>query len=496
MLSDVKITIVVDNRIRIAQSQLTPELEAELKSLFKHENHQREYKRKLGFSVAKEPEHFATWERQGGALTFPRGGMTRIRDVLHKRGYSLTFEDRRVLGEKATPMSHNVALRDYQLAALDAALKTENCILRAPTGSGKTSIAMAMAAELSHRGIRTLVVVSTAALKTQWVTRAKRELGLLDSEIGSIGGGEYRLESLTVAMQQTLARRTDDPELLNHFGAIICDEVQLFAAPTFIKAIDPFPSRYRIGVSADHRRKDQKEFLIHDVFGQVAMAVSQQDLIAKGHVLDVEIRVIPTDFAAGWYGVPVDHKGRRTGRVLDVNKLYEEMRENPGREEQIMKVISDEVDEGNQVLVMSHRVEHCRQIDRQCIQRGIQSGLMLGCDENREQFDETRGGIVAGKIRVASGTYQAIGYGIDLPSAGVVVCATPLASNRQVFNQARGRACRPSPGKKARLYYIWDRHVVGMQHLKNLVDWNNVVRVWNGNGWIEAKDVLKSMRAA
>ncbi len=77
------------------------------------------------------------------------------------------------------------------------------------------------------------------------------------------------VQPITIAIQKTLAAHGVDDELRSFFGAVICDEVQLFGAKTFYEVIDPWPAKYRIGVSADERRKDRKEFLIHHQFGEV-----------------------------------------------------------------------------------------------------------------------------------------------------------------------------------------------------------------------------------
>ena len=126
------------------------------------------------------------------------------------------------------------------------------------------------------------------------------------SSIGIIQGKRRSMKPLTIAMQKTLAQNPLTAEEMNYFGVVICDEVQLFAAKTFIKAVDPFPAKYRVGISADHRRKDKKEFLIHDLFGGVAAEISRNELISLGVIVDTEIRVVPTDFQAPWYGRPDD----------------------------------------------------------------------------------------------------------------------------------------------------------------------------------------------
>ena len=99
---------------------------------------------------------------------------------------------------------------------------------------------------------------------------------------------------------------------------------------------------------------------------------------------------------------------------------------------------------GARLFVMSHRVDHCRAIDARYVSCGIGSGLMLGGQDNDVEAERTLAGMDDGTRRVAVGTYQAIGTGLDVPAVEAVVCATPIAGNRQFFNQVKGRACRKS----------------------------------------------------
>jgi hypothetical protein len=361
--------------------------------------------------------------------------------------------------------------------------------------SGKTTVAFAIAGKLK---LPTLVMVSTRALFDQWVTRAQKEMGLKKKEIGIIRGSTMRLAVLTIAMQKTLSLRVPfDEDLAKFFGCFIVDEVQLAAASTFIKAIDPVHAKYRIGISADHRRKDGKEFLVLDEFGAVAHEVTRQQLIDSKHIVDTEIRVIPTEFAAPWYGMPTDDDDGEVPndeKEVDFGRLLLEMNDNEPRNDRILQAIDMGLEQGEQVLVMAHRREHCRVVDQQLVRKGIKTGFLIGGDDYRKQFVETRELFEKGKLQVAVGTFQAIGYGIDLPKAAVVVCATPIAGNRFFFNQVRGRICRLAKNKKdSWVYYLWDKQVYGLRHVRNLIKWNNKrVQVWTGEaGWVDGKTYLK-----
>jgi len=127
---------------------------------------------------------------------------------------------------------------------------------------------------------------------------------------------------------------------------------------------------------------------------------------------------------------------------------------------------------------------------------------MLGGPEDQAEYNRTLQALLSGELRSAAGTYQAIGQGIDLPSVAVGLCCSPLANSkdgRPFWTQVRGRFCRVSgsTGKVgARLYYLFDVNVYGVEPLRNLIRWNRRVVVREGAAWIEAKDWLARRKNA
>jgi hypothetical protein len=149
-------------------------------------------------------------------------------------------------------------------------------------------------------------------------------------------------------------------------------------------------------------------------------------------------------------------------------------------------------------MIFSQRREHCLWIDQQVNALGLKSGLLIGGPDYAKTFAETRQDLENGKLRVGIGTVQAIGQGLDIPKIAVAIVTTPIASNRQLFGQVRGRVCRTAKGKdKARLYYFWDRGIYGLHHVENIVRWNKQVRVL-GHGpemqWVSGRTYLDRLR--
>lgn len=495
-----RVRIVVDDRVRVDARELRDEVVERICASFTHSNPQAGKK-------AGEPERYETWRFEDGDgygpvqgemfvddgrgrwLTVPRGGMKRVRDELRAGGYSWAVEDARVWKHPAPDFpDHLRTLRPYQVRLRDAAVKRENCLLHGATGCGKTT---AFYGILAHWKRYSLVMVWTEGLLKQWRERAVEELGMHEDDVGLVQGKSEYIRPLTLAMQQTVAARfrDGDYELASKFDIVGCDEVQRMAAETCYAAVDPFRARVRLGFSADHTRKDRKDFLIRDLFGEVAEEIREEETIAAGATVDVEIYVVPTKFAAPWY------RYRQ-----DFNRLLAQMVDDEERNELALRIAKSVVDQGEQVLLFSHRVEHARKIDAALVGRGVQCGVMVGGGKQDSlAFDRTKDGLKNGSLRAAAGTYQAIAQGIDLPTVARGVCMTPIANNRQNVGQVRGRICRPADGKDfGRLYYLWDKAVYGKRPIANFVKWFRTVRVWDGSAtaWIEGTAWLRRSSAA
>lgn len=489
--------MIIDNRVRIPTEALDPEVMRELQASFEHDNPHRDTLRRMGVPHWSEPKLIVTWTREpplhttgGKWLALPRGGSARAFGILEAAGVDVEIHDARVVGNPVNLPASSRQLYPHQVRIVDAALELEQCAIRAPTGSGKTDALLALA---SRVGLPTLVCVPTRGLQQQWVERACDMMGLERRQVGVVSGGKFRLRPLTIAVQMSVAKLAAREEFRDYFGCLLMDEIHQAAAGTYFKAIDAMPARYRVGASADVRRKDRKEFLTGDLFGEVAVDVSRKDLVESGHVLDVEVRMVPTEFRAAWYGV-ADVDDESDDREIDFNRVLDEMQADGDRDMLAVGIVRDEVARGQQVLVMAHRREHVLKLASVISGLGCSTGTLLGGEESRSEFEAAIRGMRDGRVQVGVGTYKAIGTGIDLPRVGVGVAVTPIASNPMFFAQVRGRLCRTAQGKTgARLYVVLD-HEVFPRHAKNLASWNAQALVLVGGQWVQARQWLRGHR--
>lgn len=392
---------------------------------------------------------------------------------------------------EVSPDSHELQLTEVVDLSYEGVQMTYDLSVETPNNflangivvhnSGKTLMALAC---LPRLGQRSIVIVRDRNLLEQWIQRAEENLGIKPKEIGIIASGKRRVgKQLTVALQQTLYSKAFDlQEYAGMFGAVVVDEVHDAAARTVQETVDAFPARVRVGFSADHTRKDRKEFLIEDLFGNVIFEVGKDNLEKIGAVVPVVVRLVPTDFRADWYAnAPPEER--------DFTKLVTEMSTDQSRGALVRQVVQELVKaHAVPALVFTHRREYAARLaEEELPADGIPTGLLLGSAGNAEQFEESKTLLLSGVLKVAVGTFKAVGQGIDIPNVMAGVCATPIGANRQFFGQVRGRICRVVPGKRVgHLYYIWDRHVFP-ESARNLCQWNDgLVEVYNRDtkGWV------------
>jgi superfamily II DNA or RNA helicase len=498
-----KVELIVDSRIR--SSVLLPgEVLDALRKEFTHENPQRKIAEKrleslpskidwrvrasLHATIKAQPKYERTWREDVRGFSLPRGGLIRAREVLERFGYEVESIDARSEGDPSLrhDYEHLLELRPHQDPCVDAITELEQGIVRSPTGSGKTTAAIAAAARI---GLPTLIVVHTGALLEQWVRRLVVELGMKADDVGVIGDGKFKIRPITVGLQQSCARKV--AEIADVFGVVICDEVHLFAAKTFAELVDLMPARYRIGVSDSEQRKDRKEYLIYDNFGEVIATVDRKKLVADDVIFDVEIRLFRTGYDPPfWREIPDVARPNYFGQLLD------DMTINHERNTKIVELAIAEVKAGARVLAWCDRVEHCERLHADFAARDPRAGLLLGTKKRAAEFQRTILGVLEGDVRAAFGTYKAVGPSIDVPTMNRGIACTPIHNNKPFVNQVRGRLCRTSSGKDdAILYYPWDEAVFGLGPVEKLTRIAKVVKLLEGGAWIDAKAWLKVERA-
>jgi superfamily II DNA or RNA helicase len=247
--------------------------------------------KRRGYSNWQTPAWIDGFEEAYGGLSIVRGATGLAWHIAKQNGELVEIQDRRRRMPEVS-FDFQGELRDYQYRAVDAVLRKDFGVLQAPTGSGKTTMALAV---IAARRQPTLIIVHTKELAEQWRDRAVQFLGLDPAEIGMIGGGKFRIgDRLTVALVQSLYGRA--AEVAEHIGHLVIDEVHHAPSRTFTEAVSAFDSWYMLGLSATPYRRDGMTQMIGWYVGPIVHRIDQGVLVQQGSLVKAQVIPVETNF--------------------------------------------------------------------------------------------------------------------------------------------------------------------------------------------------------
>jgi superfamily II DNA or RNA helicase len=373
----------------------------------------------------------------------------------------------RVLDLPALDLSTTYDLRDYQRAALDAWTDHDRRgVLELPTGSGKTVVAVAAMAALSTP---TLVVVPTVDLLTQW----RRELATEFSvPVGQLGGGEQRVENLTVSTYDSAYLRAD--ELGDRFGLVVFDEAHHLGGEGYRDIARLLAAPARLGLTATFERPDGAHAVVADLIGPVVYDRSVDDL-AGDHLADYELRRVEVTLTPAERAAYEDAQGtfvdylETAGLSLSSGSDYRDLVKRSGSDPRAREALLAKQEARDVMMNAAAKVDALERIlDRHPADRIIvftaHTDLVYrladrflippitaetGAAERRSILDRFREGTYS---RVVAA--NVLDEGIDVPDASVAVVLSGSGSERE-FTQRLGRILRPkSDGRTAICYEV------------------------------------------
>ena len=213
---------------------------------------------RLGRWNRDTPKYVTAYEKtRRGDLILPRGFVRQLLLMCRERGVAYEIDDRRRVVPEAD-FSFAGSLKRFQQEAADRMLKREFGVLSAPTGSGKTVIALYM---IAARRQPAVIVVHNRELAFQWIERIRTFLGLPDEAVGLIGAGRKELgRQVTVALIQSLCKCVREVAPLT--GYLVVDECHRTPSRTFTEAVSAFDARFMLGLTATPWRRDRLSRLI------------------------------------------------------------------------------------------------------------------------------------------------------------------------------------------------------------------------------------------
>ena len=326
------------------------------------------------------------------------------------------------------------AIRPAQLPVVNSFLLPEphDGILSLHTGGGKTVCALYIASRLK---VPTLVVVHNTFLRDQWVDRIraflpKARIGRVQADVVDVQD-----KDVVIVMLQTLSMKELNDNLFAPIGLVIVDECHHIASEVFVQALPKVTSRYMLGLSATPERKDKLMFAIHWFLGPLLYKSDTGDSV------DTQVKVEMYEYENDdpeFNEIVVSSQGMVSVPIM-VNKLTA----CEDRTKWLIRILADVMEEGRQVLVLSDRVQHCKDIldglpsnlkEQACIlSQAVKS-------EVRTEYCKTKTILIA--------TYSMCKEGFDVPTLNTLVMATPRPDIDQIVGrilrvEKAGRAVHP-----------------------------------------------------
>jgi superfamily II DNA or RNA helicase len=413
------ITITIRNRLEVGPVDCIPrDVVAQIRGRLTFPNPRFLENAKRGFSNWNIPQEIQGYQVEGDRLIIPRGFTAQLVGILRGAAVQYHIEDRR---RTLAPVDFifQGELLDFQEVAVSAMAGRDFGTLAAPTGAGKTVVALGL---IVLRRQSALIVVHNKELMDQWISRIGTFLGIPAREVGRIGGGKMVVgDRVSVGLVQSLCKCA--PEIAPHVGFLIVDEAHRCPSRTFTEAVTAFDSKFMLGLSATPWRRDGLSQLIFWYVGDVTHQVDAAALVEAGHILQAEIIWRETNFE------PTYDASEEYSRMLS------ELTRDPGRN----GLIADDVaqvarcDERGVCLVLSDRVAHCKTLVELLAARGVTAAMLTGdlpAADRRKVVASLNGGCV--KVLVATG--QLIGEGFDCRELSTLFLATPIKFNGRLCN--------------------------------------------------------------
>ena len=327
-------------------------------------------------------------------------------------------------------------LKPVQTEAIDAILSafaryqdTSGSLLCLPCGFGKTVIALALIARLK---VSTLILVTKGFLADQWQSEVNTFLP--DATTGRIQRNVADRADVCIGMVQSLMCREYPPELLEHYGLVICDECHHMAAQALMKSMWVCPSRRVLGLSATPERRDGTTSLLFHMLGDVGFRKERSAKEEPVSVLLVETRTRH----------PVQVRGNM--RTVDMTKMVSRLIADQARNTLIATHIERFVASGRNILLLSDRVQHLKDIQAAviaCYEDGAAQPPAIGFYTGTTRRDARLWAEESAQVILS--TFHMTKEGFNVPRLDTIILATPKGGD---IEQCIGRIQRPSPMKK------------------------------------------------
>jgi superfamily II DNA or RNA helicase len=291
-------------------------------------------------------------------------------------------------------------------------------VLSLPCGFGKTTVALALSAQLK---VRTMIVVHKEFLANQWVEKIKEFCPT--ATIGRVQGDVFDVEKdYVIAMIQTMCMREFDKKAFDSIGLLVVDEAHHIGAPAFSQFMFKICPKFTLGLTATPERKDGLTRLLYWFLGPEFFKVER---VNQGTTKVTTLNYMDEAFKEA---PPVTRFGQ-----LNMAGMINIVTELEGRNNLIIETAEAALLAKRRVLILSDRREHCFYLQNRL---GSKAKLYIGGMKEKDLEESA-------KSRIVVATFQLAHEGLDIPALDTVILATPKSD----IKQSIGRIMRETKGK-------------------------------------------------
>lgn len=292
--------------------------------------------------------------------------------------------------------------------------KTRGGVVVAGCGSGKTNMAIYISCKYK---LKTLFVVHKEFLMKQVIDRIISTTNV--KKVGIIRRDKVDTDHpFVVGMIQSLCKRDYDDEIFKDFGMIIIDEVHHMGARNFSNFYRKMTTKYMLGISAEHKRKDGLYKIINWYMGPVIHHEEQN----PNEMVVVKCFNFKTCNEKRIKLVKNKYTGENDRSTMISNLMFIKK-----RTRFIIKIIEKLFDQGKNILFLSERKKHVMLIEsllneNKYIKGSV--GLYLGGMQQAERD-------ISATKQIILGTYQMAEEGLDIENLNAVILSTPKSAIKQ-----------------------------------------------------------------
>lgn len=340
---------------------------------------------------------------------------------------------------------------DYQMTAVEKALKLNKCLILSPTGSGKSAIAHLIVNYLmNHTNFRVLITVPTTQLVEQLCKDFEDYLpdgvGMEEPHKVYGGKGKYSPSRIVISTWQSMFRMPK--EYFGQFDAYICDEAHQADGKSITKIIEGLAatSVIRIGMTGTLDGTKCHAMQLNGLFGPIVKTQTTKELMDGGQLSGLNIQTHILRYTTKPEAVKNDYQQEIDYIVSNVN-----------RRKYIVDVAMKET--GNTLVLFNYVDKHGKPLYNMACEVASSHDkevFYISGETSIEEREIIRNKFATQNNVVLFASFGTFSAGINAPNITNLILAHPSKARIRTL-QSIGRVLRKMEGKtSAKLHDIGD----------------------------------------